>query len=324
MRTTKIFSILISWVIVSSGIAQQMPQYSQYLRNQFMINPGAAGVYDFTDVTLSGRMQWAGFTNAPMTSYFSISTPLSSKIRESYNPSLHISSGPIKKPEVKTGKLKHAGGLQMIADQYGPFRQTQFSATYAIHVPISRKINISLGTKLGFSNHVFLPERAIVMNAPTDNTYTNYTSNQGGKTRMDLGMGMYLYSGKMFCGLSVDQLTKNFVEFGSGTANYDPRMHMSLTGGYTFSFSDDFEVTPAILIKYMRPVNPVVESTVQIEYKHYFWAGVSYRHKDAIIGMVGMNISRRFKFGYSYDFSLSKFSTYSSGGHEFILGIMLR
>ena len=30
-----------------------------------------------------------------------------------------------------------------------------------------------------------------------------------------------------------------------------------------------------------------------------------YRHTDALIAMVGMNISQRFKVGYSYDFSIS-------------------
>ena len=43
----------------------------------------------------------------------------------------------------------------------------------------------------------------------------------------------------------------------------------------------------------------------------------------ALIAMVGMNISQRFKVGYSYDFSISRFNNYSSGGHELTLGLML-
>ena len=59
------------------------------------------------------------------------------------------------------------------------------------------------------------------------------------------------------------------------------------------------------------------------EYKEWLWAGVSYRHKDAVVGMVGLNINRMFKFGYSYDFNISRFRSYSAGGHELVLGIML-
>jgi hypothetical protein len=36
-----------------------------------------------------------------------------------------------------------------------------------------------------------------------------------------------------------------------------------------------------------------------------------------------LNISNRFKLGYSFDFSISKFKNYSSGGHELVLGLML-
>ena len=56
---------------VSMSYAQQNPQYSQYLRNQFMINPAAAGVYDFVDITMSGRWQWLGFDDSPRTAYLS-------------------------------------------------------------------------------------------------------------------------------------------------------------------------------------------------------------------------------------------------------------
>ena len=83
-------------------------------------------------------------------------------------------------------------------------------------------------------------------------------------------------------------------------------------------------ITPAFLLKYMSPVTPTVEGSMQFEYKEWIWAAASYRHKDALIGMIGLNINHRIKFGYSYDFSISKFNTYSSGGHELILGIMLR
>ena len=48
-----------------SANAQQVPQFSQYLRNQYLVNPAAAGVYDFVDVTVGGRLQWLGFDDAP-------------------------------------------------------------------------------------------------------------------------------------------------------------------------------------------------------------------------------------------------------------------
>ena len=63
---------------------QQLPQYSQYLRNQYMVNPAAAGVYDFVDITLAGRLQWLGFENAPKTSYLSVTSPVSRTVKPKY------------------------------------------------------------------------------------------------------------------------------------------------------------------------------------------------------------------------------------------------
>jgi type IX secretion system PorP/SprF family membrane protein len=321
----KIIKVLVISVIVKSSFGQQLPQYSQYLRNQYMVNPGAAGVYDFLDVTISGRMQWVGFTNAPLTSYASFTKVFSPAYqRERYNPSLRISTGPVKNPEIKTGKMKHAVGGQLVADQYGAFNKIQLAGTYAIHLPLNRNYNLSFGTKLGITNNSFLKERAVALDANNDKTYVDYNLNQSPLNVMNLGAGLYLYSNKMFLGISGDNFTKDQVRFGKGTANYNPMMHFNFTGGLKMPINKDFTITPAFLVKYMPVVNPIMEGSLQFEYKESIWVSASYRNKDAIVAMFGCNISRRFKFGYSYDFSISKLKSYNSGGHELVLGVMLR
>lgn len=307
--------------------AQQMPQYSQYLRNQFMINPGAVGVYDFVDITIGGRLQWVGLSDAPKTTYLSFSSPLNNKkTKIQYNPGVRLSSGIVKNPEIKTGKFRHAIGGQLVADQNGAFRKFQVSGTYAIHIPVTKEFNLSFGTKLGLSNNTFLQDRAVVANSSTiiDNTYIGFTNNQGNVNVMNLGTGFYFYSNKLFFGVAADQLTKNLIKFGSGSANFDPKIHFNITGGLKLPINSILTITPAFLIKYINPISPSIEATTQLEYKEWLWTAISYRHKDALVGMFGMNLSNKFKVGYSYDFSINQFRNYSSGGHELILGIMFR
>jgi len=321
--------LVYAFLLSITAHAQQIPQYSQYLRNQYMVNPGAAGVYDFTDITMSGRWQWTGFGDEPRTAYLSVSSPLNLPEKPKYNPALRTSQGPVKNPEVKTGKLKHAVGGQFIADQYGAFRRMQVAGTYALHLPLSSKVNLSFGTRLGLSNHSFLKDKAQVLNQVdpslgyTDQTYTNFVMNQSNRFIMDLGVGFYLYSKRFFVGISADHLTKDMVNFGSGTANFNTKMHFNATAGVKLPVSENITLTPAILMKKMSPAPLSIEGSLQVEYKEWLWLGVSYRNKDAIIGMVGMNISERFKFGYSYDYSLSRFNNLTSGGHELVLGLML-
>lgn len=316
-------------VFVGSAFSQQMPQYSQYLRNQYMVNPGAAGVYDFVDVTVGGRWQWTGFGDEPRTAYLSVTSPLNPTPKPKYNPALRISNGPVRNPEIKTGKFKHAVGGQLIADQYGAFRTMTVAGTYAIHMPVSKNYNLSFGTRLGLTNNTFLREKAQVLNIVdptlgyTDATYDSYSSNNASRWIMDIGAGLYLYSNKTFFGIAADRLTKDMVEFGSGSANFNTQPHFNVTLGHKFPLNENLSLTPAVLAKFMKPAPVSVEGSLQLEYKEWLWLGASYRHKDAVVGMVGLNINNMFKMGYSYDFSLSRFNDFSGGGHELILGIML-
>ena len=324
----KIFVFISVILPICYSVAQQIPQYSQFQRNQFMINPAAAGVYDFVDVTLGGRWQWLGVADAPRTSYLAVSVPLNFKPKY-YNPGIRTSNGPITNPEIKTGKLKHTVGAQVLADQYGAFRKLAFSGTYALHLPISKKLNLSFGIKAGLSNNAFLADKAQVLNVMntsltyTDATYNSYLSNQSNKYIMEIGSGLYLYGKRFFTGISADQLTRDLVQFGNGTANFNPQMHYNLIAGYKIKTGENLTLTPSVLLKYMNPAPVSVDVNLQMEYKEWLWFGLGYRHTDAVIAMIGMNISNRFKFGYSYDFSLSKFNNYTSGGHELTLGLML-
>lgn len=325
-------SIFIAFLGLSmSTFAQQVPQYSQYLRNQYMVNPAAAGVYDFVDLTLSGRWQWIGFGDEPRTTYLSGSTVLGKATKPKYNPAYRSSVGPVRNPEINTGKTKHAMGGQLVADQYGAFRSFSFAGTYAIHLPIAKNHNLSFGTNVGLSNNQFLRDKAVVLNnsdpfanySGGDEEYDDFIQNQSSKYIFDLGAGLYLYSKKMFLGFSASHLTKDMVEFGVGTANFNTQIHMNATGGIKFMINDNLSLMPAVLVKLMSPAPLSLEGSIQLEYKEWLWVGASYRNEDAIIGMVGLNVSEKFKFGYSYDFNISRMNQLSGGGHELVLGLML-
>ena len=51
-----------------------------------------------------------------------------------------------------------------------------------------------------------------------------------------------------------------------------------------------------------------------------FWIGASYRSDDAIVVLLEYQISRKFRFGYSYDYTLGELGNYNSGSHEIMIG----
>jgi type IX secretion system PorP/SprF family membrane protein len=312
----KILIVKFLLIIVSISFSQQIPQYSQYLRNHFFINPAAAGSYDFVDINLYGRSQWTGFDNSPKSSFASLTTSLKQRKKGYYNSSVTNFS------EVGMGKMKHAIGAQIQLDEYGAFQNMNCSGTYALHIPITNKLNISFGTKIGFSNYNFLSSRAETIEPTSDNTYLEFTRINSNKYIVNLGAGLYLYSKRFFFGISADQLTKDLVSFGLSTINIDAKIYYNIVGGIKIKATKDIVITPALLVKYMSPHLLSIESSIQVEYNKRFWAGISYRNKDAIIGMFGMNVNSKMKFGYSFDYAVSRFNKYSYGSHELVLGIM--
>jgi hypothetical protein len=54
--------------------AQQLPLYSQYIMNGYLLNPAIAGHDGYTSFNMTARQQWLGFPNAPQTQSFSAQT----------------------------------------------------------------------------------------------------------------------------------------------------------------------------------------------------------------------------------------------------------
>ena len=89
MRSTRsiLLAIVLSFIF-GTAVAQQVPMYSQYIMNGFLINPSFAGRDGYTTVNLTVREQWVGMAGAPSTYAASFQTRLL-RIVTSQNPLLY-------------------------------------------------------------------------------------------------------------------------------------------------------------------------------------------------------------------------------------------
>src|SRR3981081_2729274 len=74
--------IVVSTVIAFAGIssyAQQRPHYTQYILNNYILNPALSGIENYIDVKMSARDQWVGLNGAPQTFYFTAHGPIGKK-----------------------------------------------------------------------------------------------------------------------------------------------------------------------------------------------------------------------------------------------------
>src|ERR1700760_4893994 len=115
--------ILCAGVLFSDAVAQQQPQYTQYIINNYILNPALTGIENYTDVKISHRHQWVGLQDAPITTYLTIQGPLGKKDERETATSFHR---PGHNPRGKdywedyTAARPHQGiGLQVLNDRTG-------------------------------------------------------------------------------------------------------------------------------------------------------------------------------------------------------------
>ncbi|MFH1320532.1 MAG: type IX secretion system membrane protein PorP/SprF [Bacteroidota bacterium] len=318
----KSFYYLLACVILictQEVYGQQLSQFSQYLHNSILLNPATTGINDNLDINLSYRDQWAGFEDAPSTYYLSVDAVLFRMQKKSA--ALRLSRPGYTTVRTSKNRLKHGIGGYVIADNNGPFVKTSGYLTYALHTALYKKINISVGVALGMSNWKF-DDGKIILTDLTDETY-NYFLQDPSKSYLDFNPGIWLYSESFYIGYSSAQIFQNQIYSTDIPSEAKLNVHHFFTAGYQFKLNEDLALIPSFLIKYMRPTPVSYDFNLKLDYQKKIWGGFSYRHKDAIIGLIGFTISDLVSICYSYDYTLSGISNYTSGSHEIVLGIKL-
>lgn len=275
------------------GLAQQLPQYTQYFLNDFTINPAVAGTKDAWLAQSNNRFQWVGITDAPRT----------------YVLSLH---GPIRNMNMGVGGYVYT-------DVTGPTRRTGANASYSYHVKITEDIKLGLGITFG-ATQFSVDGSQIDLKDPSDVALSN-TNQQ--VLLPDGGAGFHLYSDEFWVGFSAPQLLNNKVQFFDDYDETTARLarHFFFTAGYNFEVIDDLVVQPSVFVKYIDPLPVQFDATVRAIYREMVWVGFSYRMDDAVGFMMGYTFNDNLMFGYSYDMSTSGIQDYNTGSHELMLGI---
>ena len=148
----RILPAIVLSFIFGAAFAQQVPMYSQYIMNGFLVNPSFAGRDGYTTVNLTVREQWVGMEGAPSTYAASFQTRI---LKNSY-----ISkSTSVRKKLVKPTKGGRVGlGGYVFNDNNGIMRRTGIQAAYAYHIPMgtySREFRMTLSFGLALTAYQF-------------------------------------------------------------------------------------------------------------------------------------------------------------------------
>jgi type IX secretion system PorP/SprF family membrane protein len=324
-RILRILIVLFACIQIVS--AQQKPQYTQYVFNNLLLNPAVTGIENYTDVKLGYRSQWTGLDGAPVTSYLTIDAPLGSNFIQGDATAFPAEGGENPSSRLYTqnymaAEPHHGIGLTIVSDVAGPITTTNIDATYAYHLGLTDRMNLSVGVAAGV-NRINLNTSLITLENPNDPAITNGAAAQW---KPDLSTGVWLYSSNYYFGASVQQILPENLYFSTDHDNaYQNKTvpQYFVTGGVKLFVSDDITLLPTFLIKEINPVPLTYDINLKLSFKDKFWLGASYRHDDSFGILAGLNISSFINIGYSYDITTSALNTVSNGTHEIVISLLL-
>jgi len=315
MKRGIVFAILLLIMSLSGKLmAQQLPLYSQYVLNAFMVNPAVAGHDGYTSFNTTARQQWLGFSEAPRTYSASWQTRV---LRKSYK----IINKPVKsKNRLKASTRGRVGlGAYLINDVNANVARTGFSFTYAYHIFLGRQ-QLSFGLagkafqyRINKDRLTFGEDGDPVLDG--DFKAVAYSP--------DADVGIYFQDPNYFVGFSISNLLQTAVKTGGNDiADFQTYRHYWFMGAYRFRLSEMLELEPGTLLKTTENWNPQGDFTVKLYFDDQFWGGLSYRTNKSMILLLGVKIEGLY-FGYSFDWAFSEIGHFNYGSHEVVLAYKL-
>lgn len=310
----RLLYILVISFSVCRANAQQLPIFSQYLYNKFLIDPAVAGSDGYTSFNLTAREQWVGISGAPQTFTLSGQTRL---LKRGY--SLKNKSGTRRQVyRPKSDGRVGLGGI-VFSDKNGITRRNGFQVSYSYHIWLQSTTQLSMG--LAATGYQFrIDENEINFEDPND-PWLNSDLRKGVFVP-DAAIGIYLLNAKFSAGFSIDQIFQGAVKLGDEAYdNFKMGRHINIFGTYTFTSGPYVELQPSILFRMSEQIIPQADVGLTFILKQSFWAGLAYRTSGALIANFGVKYENLW-LGYSFDFTLQEIQKITYGTHE--LSIALR
>ncbi len=289
MKLIKHYIIAIALFSCTVGVAQQLPQFTQYMYNTISVNPAYAGSREALSIIGLHRSQWVGFDGGPITQTLSIHTPLRND---------------------RVGL-----GLSFIEDDLGPENFTYVYGDFSYSIPTGVDGKLAFGLKAGFTQY------SLDANFRETEGFDPQINGIEDRWTPNLGLGLYWSTNRIYAGLSVPRILNTDKNTNEGFEALD-RLSYYFTLGGVIDLNKSIKFKPAGLIKATNGAPLSYDLTANFLFNEKFWLGASYRinkHTAAIGGLADFQISRQLRIGYAYEKPISDIASYTTGTHEILL-----
>jgi type IX secretion system PorP/SprF family membrane protein len=285
----KILILVLVMLVAKPSMAQQLPQFTQYMYNTIAINPAYAGSRETLTIVGLHRNQWAGFPGAPTTQTLSIHSPLRNE--------------------------KIGLGFSLINDELGFENHVYMYGDFSYTIKLNEISKLAFGVKAGFTSFN-LDKRLFELN-PEDQLIQNIED----RWTPNIGAGVMWHWERGYLGLSAPRLINNNYSTDSGYKALE-RVSYYFTGGYVFNIGYTTKFKPAYMIKATNGASLSIDASANFLFYEKLWLGAAYRFNDtagALGFMADFQVLRDWRIGYTFELPTSEIRPYTHGTHEFII-----
>lgn len=308
MRHRRSTGALIAVLCVSGHASAQDPHYTQFYSTPTYLSPAFAGTTVQSRFAFQFRDQWPAIPGAFVSYNLAYDQYLST-----------VNSGI---------------GLIATRDQAGSgaLRYTSVGVQYAYEIRLKRKVFLRPALQLAYVNHAVDYSRLIFSDQLSRGgdvaTYESYDGRH--VNYADIGSGLLFFTPKMWFGIALQHMNEPNQSLLEGEARVPKKF--SMHGGYRF------KVRSGVIKKKQPSIVAAFNYRAQEKYdqldlgayveREPVFAGLWYRgiplmkayqpgynNNDAIAVVVGFKVAD-WRFGYSYDITISRLAINSGGAHE--------
>ena len=281
--------------------SQQMPVYSQYFINGFVVNPAMAGSDGTFKFQLSARDYMIGFKKSPKTFTASLNGRL---LRQKVG----VSRGKVTKQSGRLGM----GGL-VYSDFNGLVNRIGLQYSYAYHINFSQS-QLSFGLSAALSQ-TRIDADQLDFNDPEPLLKEGF----GNMAYVpDAALGIFYKKQEYYIGFTASNLFQRSINVGKFDYDYILYRHYFLLGGTSFDVGSESYIAPSFLLKATSNRVYQGELSARFSYKDDFWLAATYRTPQIAALMVGIRTQKLY-IAYTYEYNFNTIRSFSFGAHELSL-----
>jgi type IX secretion system PorP/SprF family membrane protein len=293
---------ILFFLVSTISLAQQDPQFSQYMMNPLMWNPSYSALNNDFILSLHHRTQWVGYT--PSNNLDNIQAPSSQ---------LFTFSAPVR-------KIKSGIGLGVLNDRIGPINSTNAFLSYSYGIKLGEG---KLAAGVGFGIHSSQINTSLWRPENPDDATLSSNSGSINQINPNFRIGLGYSRDNFFVGLSSNNITSPIFTYKSDAISSQLERHYYLQGSYKFFLSENVSLQPSAIGKMTKSITSFEVSN--LVFVNNFWLGLAYRSSDAATFLAGISLlsDKSLKIGYNLDLNVINISAKALTSHEIFLSYNL-